>query len=222
MSNYIVCGWYTPDYAHWLPALYTSLECVRAPHDFVEVPKDARSWERNTLRKAHEVKLAMERHPGKTIIFLDVDCRVVSQLGFLEDIPGDVGLNMKCRMRANSFPKVWWRSNIMVVKPTYFARQFINNWISATADARMFSTDQHTLALAMRRTEGLSVTNISGSLIQHHSASLKLRTPRFITILAGLMPWRASRLGGKSSASDTSADAIPCAGQRPAGRQSCR
>jgi hypothetical protein len=78
MSDLVVCGWYTWDYEHWLPPLIGDLEQLGIQHDFkiTDKPKGAR-WEHVTLRKAEQACLAVQRHPDKTVVLLDVDCRVL-------------------------------------------------------------------------------------------------------------------------------------------------
>jgi hypothetical protein len=90
-APWIVCAWHTPSYRVWAFKLIASLNAVGAPHDIVEVPKLPGSWEDNTMAKPAQLLAAMDRHPDKAIVFLDVDCLVRGDLSPLAAINGDVG-----------------------------------------------------------------------------------------------------------------------------------
>lgn len=192
MTGYIVCGWYTPDYAHWLEKLIPSLEAVGARHDFVEVPPLSDCWETNTLRKAAEIKRAMGRHPTKTIIFLDVDCTVLKPLSPLVMIKGDLGLYLRTKYRKDGSTKAGWRSGTIVIRPTAKAYDLVSAWIAEGERACRYSVDQDSLAVALGRVPGLSITTLgvewcatvgdecSDPAIYHDSASLHTKTPRLV------------------------------------------
>lgn len=192
MSEYIVCGWYTPDYAHWLETLIPSLEAVGAPHDFVVVPSEPGGWEASTMRKPHEVLRARRRHPDKTIIFLDVDCVVHKPLDDLANIGGDIGFYLRTKYRRDGTVKSGARSGTMVFKPTSYASAFVLAWIAASKRAGRYSVDQDSLAVALGRVPGLSITTlgvewcatvgdgVEKPAIYHDSASLHTKTPRLV------------------------------------------
>ncbi len=158
--SYIVCGWYTPSYAHWLPALETSLAMVGAPHDFVQVAVTENGWEKTTMRKAAEVRAALDRHPNKTVIFIDVDCTVKGDLQGLASIDGDVGFYIRTRFRKNGTPKLGVRSGTLVFRPVERARRFVDAWIAEGTQAGPYSVDQDSLMVAMGRVAGLTITTI--------------------------------------------------------------
>lgn len=158
--TYIVCGWYTPSYAHWLPALQESLEAVGALHDFVQVAAPESGWEKATMRKAAEVRAALNRHPDKTVIFIDVDCTVKGDLQGLADIDGDVGFYIRTRFRRNGTPKIGLRSGTLVFRPVERARRFVDAWIAEGNNAGPYSVDQDSLMVAIGRVPGLTITTI--------------------------------------------------------------
>jgi hypothetical protein len=150
--SYIVCGWYTPDYGHWVPHLKADLERVGCAYDFVEVPKVVGHWEHITLRKAAEVRAAMKRHPDKTIIFLDVDCNVYGPLDELAQTRADVRLFMRVKRRSTG--EVKWgniRSGTMVFNPTPGARELVDLWVEESDNAQFGDVDQTALALGFSR-----------------------------------------------------------------------
>src|SRR5262249_52148718 len=84
---WIVCAYYTGDYRPWADLLISNLDFMRIPHDIVEVSKLPGGWEANTMAKPAQLLAAMDRHPGRTIIFLDVDCEVFGDLTPLSSMP---------------------------------------------------------------------------------------------------------------------------------------
>jgi hypothetical protein len=174
MDNWIVCGWYTPDYEHWFKRLEQSLIEHQAPYDFQSVPKIAGGWERNTCRKAGFVLDALDRHPGKIVIFLDVDCVVTGDLGALANLPCDIALNfsvLRKKRRINLVPL----TGHMVIHPTVKARALIEAWKESSRDSEFGLQDQETLALAMGAEDGVDGAHImrltGNGLIAHDSAS---------------------------------------------------
>jgi hypothetical protein len=152
MTDYIACGWYTPDYRHWWDALRSSLERFGIQHDFVEVPKAEGGWEFNTMRKAYEVKRAMDRHPDKTIVFLDVDCEVRGPLDELVDTTADVRLYVRVKRRKSG--EIKWgniRSGTMVFRPTAGARALVDSWVRESEAGHYGDVDQGSLALAFSK-----------------------------------------------------------------------
>jgi hypothetical protein len=122
----IVCGVYTPDYAHWATRLAFDLNRLGIGRDIVEVPKFGGGWERNTMRKAEMVLAAMGRRPDRTVIFLDVDCSVRAPLDDLvSGIHADVATFIRVKRRGNGDVK-WGgiRSGTLVLRPTPGARAF--------------------------------------------------------------------------------------------------
>jgi hypothetical protein len=146
VTNYVVCGWYTPDYRRWWDALRPTLEAWGAPHDFVEVPKAPGGWEANTMAKPHHLLAALDRHPDKVVIFVDVDCTVHGALEPLARIRGDVAFYIRTkRKRGAKWGSI--RSGTLVLRPTPAARDFVETWIRQRAE--FGDVDQNTLMLAV-------------------------------------------------------------------------
>src|SRR5215813_12924461 len=92
------CGWFTPDYIHWIEPPIADLNRLGHMHDFKQVePYGGWSWDRNTLRKAHELGRAMDRNPGRWVIFVDVDCRILKPLDERVNSFRDVGCYVQSR-----------------------------------------------------------------------------------------------------------------------------
>lgn len=158
--SYIVCGWYTPDYAHWLPPLVASLAAVGAPHDFVQVEKAAGGWEKNTLRKASVAADAMQRHKGRTVILLDVDAVVHGSLEPIATTDADVALHFVLKRKLNGNNAIFARSGTLVLRPTWKARTFVDTWQQVSESAPHGWVDQSTLLVALWRTPGLNIAQL--------------------------------------------------------------
>jgi len=174
VNDWIACGWYTPDYDHWFKRLEQSLIEHKAPYDFRAVSKLNGGWERNTCRKAGFVIDALDRNPGKTVIFLDVDCVVTGDLGSLASLPCDVGLNfavLRKKNRVNLVPL----TGHLVVKPTLKARALVGAWRRVSDSSEFGLQDQETLTLAMGEVDGVEgarILRISATdVIRHSNAS---------------------------------------------------
>jgi len=179
MNNWIACGWYTPDYEHWFRNLERSLIEHSVPyHDFRSVPKIEGGWERNTCRKASFVLDALDRHPGKTVIFMDVDCVVTGDLGSLVNPTYDIALNfgvLRKKRRINLVPL----TGHMVINPTSQARTLIEAWANVSNDAEFGLQDQETLTLAIGKVggvEGVRLVRVEATgIICHSHASAEVR-----------------------------------------------
>jgi hypothetical protein len=157
MPSLIVCGWFTPDYAHWADRLISSLDTAGVRHDIVAVPKLSGGWERNTCRKAGYLLEAMDRHPGEVIVFLDVDCVVRGDLSALTEIGGDVAFRLAARIKLGR-ARMQPRSGTVVVKPTPAARAFVEKWKHFSAIASYGDIDESTLAQAMETSPGVTIS----------------------------------------------------------------
>ena len=149
VAGLVVCGFYTPDYRHWVPDLEAGIEHSGAKHDFVEMARVAGGWEANTRQKPVEVMHAMVRHSGDVIVFIDVDCTVRGDLSPLEALRADVAFYLKGKIRRGGGYALHARSGTLVLKPTNGAREFVQKWIALSRSSRYGDVDQTSLALAI-------------------------------------------------------------------------
>lgn len=206
-ESWIVCGWFTNDYREWWTQLRNQLDRIGAPHDFVEVSKLDGGWEANTLRKPGELMAAMNRHPDRTIIFLDVDCAIPGGYGGLAElaqIGGDIGFYVRTKWRRSGGHRLGPRSGTIVARPTQHARAFVQTWIIESRAAPRYAVDQTSLAVAMGRMPGVTITALDVKycavpadrcerpVILHDSASRDQpkagRVRRWLNRLAGPLP----------------------------------
>jgi hypothetical protein len=192
VRSYVVAGWFTPDYRHYLAGLIADLTLGGHPYFFEALEKNPSGWAANTRMKAAAILRAMDRHPGVKLIWLDVDCRVIGDISPLLAIESDFAAHFKSRQMklanyryAGEYRAVvhpW--SGTMVVSPTSRARKLIEAWRDAETDAIPLDPDETTLGLALARVPGLTVTFLHhnfcsspghtapNAIIQHSSARL--------------------------------------------------
>jgi hypothetical protein len=149
-DDYIVAGYYTPDYEGWASRLRASLHVHGQPYNLMPVAKAAGGWEANTLRKAEQVAIAMACHPDKVIIWLDVDCTVHGDLSPLAELWGvDVSVYLRGRRRWTGGYKLHARTGTIVFRPTPGARDFVAEWQRRCVAARFGDVDQTAFLLAL-------------------------------------------------------------------------
>jgi hypothetical protein len=197
-STYVACGFYTPDYHPWLPELIESLTDWEAPYHFVRVPKARGGWERNTMAKPQQILAAMDCHPDRVIVWLDVDCVVYGDLSPLAETRADVAFRMHSKYRRwHKGTRFRAQSGTMVFRPTPEARQFVENWKIASEQAPHGEIDQ-------------SSQVVDGHVGRHHvcaAASDLLREPRRVVHGGGHPAF--VRQSDVAAAQDTQCPAAP-------------
>jgi hypothetical protein len=164
VADWIACGWFSDDpvYRPLAVKLATSLDAIGAPYDLVCVPKVSGSWESNTLAKAGQALAAVMRHPGKTVIFMDVDYIATGDISWLAQAPGDVAMQLVARRRKNGSARLAPSAQVMVFKPNEAARRFIEAWIELGREPRPGDTSEAFLTLAC------AIPEVSISSLDHH------------------------------------------------------
>ena len=156
--SYIVCGWYTPDYAHRAHDLTASLDTFGSPHDFVEAERVEGGWAKNVSVKPLHILAAMERHPGKTVVFSDVDCVARRSMQPFADLKCDIAVHMRGKMLRSGWPRWMTRTTVVVIAPTDRARECIATWAKLAVASR--DNDQRTFPVAIAGTSGISLVNL--------------------------------------------------------------
>lgn len=152
--DWLVVGWFTPDYRHWAQRLVASLDKVAAPYHLLACEKSARHWEAETMRKARIVRRLREIHPGKTLILLDVDCEVRRDLQpLVSSVKGDVAAYVRAKSagRGKERARIKVMSGTMVFRPTPGATSFVDAWVRAEDECDSTDVDQTSLMIALGR-----------------------------------------------------------------------
>jgi hypothetical protein len=189
-GDWLVIGWFTPDYRPLAEEFAANLAKHGAPFHLWARPKLAKGW--NTQQKPSVVLQAMDAYPSKTLVLMDVDCTVKGDKAPVAQVAGDVGINLKARQ-----VRRWGRwqrrlaiaasSRVVVFRPTEGARAFAKEWRRLCETAH-YGGDETSMAWAYlvrsdvpysfldplyagREIAGALVTG--GHVIVHESAHLK-------------------------------------------------
>ena len=118
VGDWLVIGWFTEDstYRPLAEAFAANLSQHRAPFHLFAKPSLG-AW--NTRRKPAVVLEAMDAYPDKTVVLMDVDCRLRGDIEPVTQIGGDVGIvviarNVGRRRRWSNISrstKSCWRSS---------------------------------------------------------------------------------------------------------------
>jgi hypothetical protein len=193
---FVVVGFFTPDYRDQAKGLASSIDRhtdpVQVAYHLYAVPKPAGSaWNDIILMKPQIVLRAMQDYPGVTIVLMDVDCRVNSEISGLGDAvkTGDIGIRYVAKMHSSESDLDWFTSRVLVVRPTEGAKLLVTNWLRiCQSDTRR--NDEVMLSVAIRITpsatlevipfdfSGVEETKLAGrkAAITHISAHSQSKT----------------------------------------------
>jgi hypothetical protein len=197
-SDYLVTGFFTPNYRSLAEAHAAGLRANGVPHHLYAV--DAGDWLQVTLLKPSIVGRAMADYPGKRVWLMDVDCSVHGPLEQSSRFTGDISLYIGVK-----YYPTGWRGMSMSVRPSTRSIIFspteptghlLKEWQSLCErqlGAKRPIDDEALLMRAISTAEGLSTTmmnqNYSGrdyhsiggeAIVQHDSANEKLKPIRAI------------------------------------------
>ena len=186
-TDYIVTGFFTP--APLAQEFTGYLDRHGVPHHLYPVPASA--WENAILMKPQIVLRAMEDFPNKTVVLMDIDCRLAGSIAPVITIHGDVAMFVGVRYHPKSRKKsarlrVLPSSRVIICKQTDCTRQLMRNWeklCRAEDPKRPEKDDEQLLMQAIGITEGLSLGILDkrysgrdpldappGAVVTHHSA----------------------------------------------------
>jgi hypothetical protein len=194
-----VGDWFTPNYRPLAEAFAANLSEHGAPFHLFAKPSLG-AW--NTRRKPAVVLEAMDAYPGKTVVLMDVDCRLRGDIEPVTQIGGDVGIvviarNVRRRRRWAHWLSVECSSRVVVLRPTEGARAFARTW-AAQIEASAVNHDEHSMAWAYLSSPGVhfdyidqkysarEIGRIPDAVIEHDSAHDEARRAsrgRFQTLL---------------------------------------
>jgi hypothetical protein len=121
----------------------------------------------------------MDRHPGKTLLLMDVDYTAVADISWIAEAPGDVALQLVARRRSNGSTRLIASAQVIVVRPTPGARRFVEAWLRLSSAPAPGDTAEAFLALVMGdgSVTGCTFSNLDQgrlkSCLVHHWASAK-------------------------------------------------
>lgn len=149
-GDWLVIGWFTPDYRPLAEAYAANLAQHGVPHHLWAKPKLDAGW--NTSRKPAVVLAALDAYPGKTVVLMDVDCIVRGDPSPAAAIDGDVGItvlarNMKRGNRFQHWIAAECSSRVVTFRNTEGARAFAQRW-AAQIERSKVNHDEHSMIWA--------------------------------------------------------------------------
>jgi hypothetical protein len=161
VADWLVTGWFTPDYRPLAEAFAGNLRAHGAPCHLWSKPALG-EW--NTRRKPTVVLETMDAYPGKTVVLMDVDCVVRGDISPITHTNRDVGIVVIARNMANRTGLRHWlamecSSRVVVFRPTDGARRFAQAW-DAQIERSAFAHDEHSMAWAFLSSVGVGFTYI--------------------------------------------------------------
>jgi len=123
--DWLVIGWFTPDYRRLAERFAGNLKRFSIPHHLFAKPIGS-GWD--TSPKPSVVLEAMAVYPGKTIVLMDVDCVVKEDIGPALNFDRDVAFSLSLRRRRHYRTTIYSSSRVMIFKPTEGAQRFAAAW----------------------------------------------------------------------------------------------
>jgi hypothetical protein len=162
-GDWLVIGWFTedPTYRPLAEAFAANLAEHGAPYHLFAKPA-GKGW--STRRKPSVVLEAMDAHPGKTLVLMDVDCIVRGDIAPVAAISGDVGITVLARnMRKRREWRHWIAteasSRVVVFRPTEGARAFLRRWADQIERSHV-NHDEHSMVWAFLASPDVSFSYI--------------------------------------------------------------
>lgn len=158
LKDWLVVGWFTPDYRHWAERLAKSLDGVGAPYHLFAKDGSPDGWLANTRRKPLIAVEAMARFPDKTLVLTDVDAEALADISAMVAISADTSAYLKPKVTRNGRTELQLSSRVIVLKPTPAARKFIADWQTECARVEAHIADEAALGVVLAQSPGLSFT----------------------------------------------------------------
>lgn len=133
---YIAIGFFTPDYKPLADNFSRNLSSFEMPHHLYAVRQD--EWQRAILMKPTIVLRALKDYPQRTIVLMDVDCKVCGTIDheILEMSRADITLPARMKRGARRHGRVLFSSRVMFIQQTAAAKKLIERWEALCSSAK--------------------------------------------------------------------------------------
>ena len=153
-SEYIVTGFFTPDYYPLAVALAKNLENWRTSFHLYACDKQQGGWVSQTLRKPSILKRARIDYPARTIILMDVDCSIRGDISGILDVKADIAVPMGRKPMKNG-TALKPGTRVVLVRPTPMVDEFLEAWdLKCRLDIRPVENDEIRLQMAIEDSAG--------------------------------------------------------------------
>lgn len=182
VGDWLVVGWFTPDYRPLAEKFAANLEAYQAPFHLFFKSKSEKGW--NTWRKPSVVLEAMAAYPDRTLVLMDVDCILNGDIAPLTEIGGDVGIRVNARRARLLWPMhkrvvLKATSQVAVFHPTEGAKRFASEWERQCAQTH-YSGDEAAMLQAFLTVPGVAFTQIGKPTMVGHESAHAGRKPRTV------------------------------------------
>lgn len=127
-SDFIVIGFFTPDYEPSAAAFSKNLIGHRISHHLYARPVLGDSWYSQTRQKPTILAQARKDYPNVPLIFMDVDCTVRGDISGILDSPGDLAMRTKGTALGSTRRALKPTTRVLLVRPSAGADAFIAAW----------------------------------------------------------------------------------------------
>lgn len=177
-KDYIVAGWFTPDYRDLAEKFIGNLQEYDIPYHLYAKHKIYGGW--NTKQKPSVAIQALKDYQNKVVILMDIDCIINDDIGYLSRLPGDIAISSFVKTTKSNWVQVHCSSRVIVFNPTGQALKFARMWNQWTQSDDT-KGDETGLAKAFVTTKGVYFTYLSrlysgrnigtveGAVIEHDS-----------------------------------------------------
>lgn len=198
-KDWIVSGWFTPNYRSLAERFAANLAHYDAPFHLWARQRPTPEW--NALAKPSVVLQTMAAYPCKTIILMDVDCIICSDISPITTFAGDVSLTIKARQvrLLRGFQKrITFKtsSRVVVFRPTDGARAFAYDWERLCKASSCADADEANMAWAYLRRPDIRYHHLdpryagdeagntaAGAVIFHYGAHGRTKGPAVKNLL---------------------------------------
>jgi hypothetical protein len=153
-NDYIVTGFFTPDYFPLAFALSQNLKEFGISHHLYKREKAEGAWGHQTLQKPSVLKAARKDYPDASLILMDVDCRVRGDISAITQCVGDLALPFGRKPMKNG-TALKPGTRVMLVKPTKAADLALDLWEEkCRLDIQPVENDEIRLQMAIEEGAG--------------------------------------------------------------------
>jgi hypothetical protein len=201
-GDWIVCGWFTPNYRSLAEKFAANLAQYDAAFHLWAKQMPTPAW--NALAKPSVVLQTMDAYPSKTVILMDVDCTICGEIAPITSFTGDVSLTIKARhvRLVRGFQKrITFKtsSRVVVFHPTDGAKAFATDWERLCKASSCADADETNMAWVYLsrpdicyhhldpRYAGDEVGNtVAGAVISHYGAHGRTKGPALKNFLKNI------------------------------------
>jgi hypothetical protein len=134
-SNFLVIGFFTPNYEPAASAFSRNLAEHQISHHLYARPILGNGWYSETRQKPTVLADARRDYPDRPLIFMDVDCSVRGDISGILQSPGDLAMRTKGTALGSVRRALKPTTRVLLLRPTPGADAFISQWVAGCQDA---------------------------------------------------------------------------------------